>query len=55
MDQTWWVGPIGKKTGDIGFELAFFMTGLIYGGTRKLELTLQPRAIQEKSEDRWVQ
>lgn len=44
MDQAWWVGPIGKKTGDIGFEVAFAATGLIYIGTRKIELMLSSKA-----------
>lgn len=42
MDQTWWIGPVGKKCGDIGFEVAFFAAGLFYVGTRKLELLIRP-------------
>lgn len=41
MEQIWWTGPIGKKTGDIGFELAFFVTGLVYAVTRTIELRLR--------------
>jgi purine-cytosine permease-like protein len=41
MDQTWWVGPIGKNTGDLGFELAFVTTGVMYTITRKVELFLR--------------
>ncbi|KAH9929656.1 hypothetical protein B0H21DRAFT_110305 [Amylocystis lapponica] len=38
MDQVWFVGPIAQKTGDIGFELAFFSTLLFYVPLRHLEL-----------------
>ncbi|KAL6303234.1 NCS cytosine-purine permease [Sparassis latifolia] len=38
MDQVWFVGPIAKKTGDIGFELAFVSTALFYIPLRYLEL-----------------
>ncbi|CAL1709092.1 unnamed protein product [Somion occarium] len=38
MDQVWFVGPIAKKTGDIGFELAFFATALFYIPLRYIEL-----------------
>jgi NCS1 nucleoside transporter family len=30
MSQTWFTGPIGKKTGDIGFEVAFVISALVY-------------------------
>ncbi|GAB1314218.1 Purine-cytosine permease [Madurella fahalii] len=30
MAQVWWTGPIAETTGDIGFELAFVVTGLLY-------------------------
>jgi len=30
MAQVWWTGPIAEKTGDIGFELAFVVAGLLY-------------------------
>jgi len=50
MDQTWWVGPIGKRTGDIGFELGFFAAGLFYVGTRKLELMLAPMELRDTEE-----
>lgn len=48
MNQTWWVGPIGKKAGDIGFELAFFGTGLIYLGARKVELLITKSKFETK-------
>ncbi|KAI0684962.1 NCS cytosine-purine permease [Cytidiella melzeri] len=38
MDQVWFVGPIAKRTGDIGFELAFAATALLYSPLRYLEL-----------------
>ena len=30
MDQVWYAGPIGKITGDIGFEMAFIMSAIFY-------------------------
>lgn len=41
MEQVWWTGPIGKKSGDIGFELAFFVTALVYPVTRTIELKVR--------------
>lgn len=38
MDQVWFVGPIAKHTGDIGFELAFAVTSICYVPLRYLEL-----------------
>ncbi|KAI0089670.1 NCS cytosine-purine permease [Irpex rosettiformis] len=38
MDQVWFVGPIARHTGDIGFELAFAATALLYSPLRYLEL-----------------
>ncbi|EMD31874.1 hypothetical protein CERSUDRAFT_119154 [Gelatoporia subvermispora B] len=38
MNQVWFVGPIAKTTGDIGFELAFVTTALCYVPLRLLEL-----------------
>ena len=38
MDQVWFVGPIARHTGDIGFELAFVATALLYSPLRYLEL-----------------
>jgi purine-cytosine permease-like protein len=37
MAQIWYVGPIGEKTGDIGFEVAFFLSGLLYFPLRTIE------------------
>ncbi|KAF5335050.1 hypothetical protein D9758_016322 [Tetrapyrgos nigripes] len=38
MNQVLFVGPIGEKTGDIGFEVAFFLCGLLYLILRGLEV-----------------
>ncbi|KAI0551443.1 permease for cytosine/purines, uracil, thiamine, allantoin-domain-containing protein [Xylaria curta] len=35
--QVWFMGPIAKKTGDIGFELAFVTTAVLYLPLRALE------------------
>lgn len=38
MDQVWFVGPIAKQTGDIGFEMAFAASVVFYIPLRALEL-----------------
>lgn len=38
MNQVWFVGPIAKTTGDIGFEMAFAVTTICYIPLRLLEL-----------------
>ncbi|KAI0863489.1 permease for cytosine/purines, uracil, thiamine, allantoin-domain-containing protein [Xylaria cubensis] len=38
--QVWFTGPIAKKTGDIGFELAFVTTAVLYLPLRALEKRL---------------
>ena len=38
MDQVWYTGPIARKTGDIGFEVAMAVTALLYVPLRHLEL-----------------
>lgn len=43
MNQLWFVGPIAEKTGDIGFEMAFAVTALLYVPFRYLEIRLQGR------------
>jgi purine-cytosine permease-like protein len=30
MAQVWWTGPIAETTGDIGFEVALVLSGLLY-------------------------
>jgi purine-cytosine permease-like protein len=35
--QLWWTGPIAEKTGDIGFEVAFVMSALLYVPLRFVE------------------
>lgn len=37
MAQTWYVGPIGKHTGDIAFEMAFCICIILYIPLRTLE------------------
>ena len=42
MDQVWFVGPIARHTGDVGFELAFALAGVCYVPLRYLELRFRP-------------
>jgi hypothetical protein len=37
MDQVWFEGPIGKRSGDIGFEVAFVLAGVLYVPLRWVE------------------
>ena len=37
MSQVWYTGPIARKTGDIGFEMAAIVTALVYIPLRRLE------------------
>jgi len=37
MSQVWYTGPIARKTGDIGFEVAMAATALFYIPLRHLE------------------
>ena len=37
MSQVWYTGPIARKTGDIGFEVAMVVTALLYVPLRHLE------------------
>ncbi|EOD46937.1 putative purine-cytosine permease fcy22 protein [Neofusicoccum parvum UCRNP2] len=43
MAATWYTGPIAEHTGDIGFEVAFALAGLLYVPLRTLEIRLQGR------------
>ncbi|KAL7796699.1 permease for cytosine/purines, uracil, thiamine, allantoin domain-containing protein [Trichoderma ceciliae] len=43
MDQVWWQGPIAETTGDIGFEMAFVVSSLIYVPLRYVEIRLTGR------------
>ncbi|KAI6366344.1 hypothetical protein MCOR25_005159 [Pyricularia grisea] len=43
MSQVWWTGPIAQVTGDLGFEFAFVVTGLLYVPFRTLEKHLTKR------------
>ena len=38
MAQVWYSGPIATYTGDIGFEMAFVMTALLYVPFRMIEI-----------------
>ncbi|KAI5474253.1 Purine-cytosine permease, partial [Pseudohyphozyma bogoriensis] len=38
MSQIWYTGPIAVHTGDIGFEVAFVVTALLYIPFRTLEI-----------------
>ena len=37
MSQVWYTGPIARKTGDIGFEVAMAATALFYIPLRHVE------------------
>ncbi|KAJ4001874.1 permease for cytosine/purines, uracil, thiamine, allantoin-domain-containing protein [Lentinula boryana] len=41
MSQIWFTGPIAEKTGDIGFEVAFVLAGLVYFCLRSMEVRLR--------------
>ncbi|KIW19652.1 hypothetical protein PV08_00226 [Exophiala spinifera] len=43
MDQTWYTGPIAKKTGDLGFEFAVVVALLAYIPIRTLEIKMRGR------------
>ncbi|KAJ3572234.1 hypothetical protein NP233_g3212 [Leucocoprinus birnbaumii] len=43
MDQIWYVGPIAQTTGDIGFEMAFVVSGIFYIPFRWLEIKWRGR------------
>ncbi|KAG6849892.1 hypothetical protein H0H93_003906 [Arthromyces matolae] len=41
MDQVWFVGPFAKTSGDIGFEVAFALSAILYIPFRALEIRLR--------------
>ncbi|KAK3315635.1 permease for cytosine/purines, uracil, thiamine, allantoin-domain-containing protein [Apodospora peruviana] len=43
MAQVWWTGPIAETTGDIGFELAFVVTAVLYVPFRMVEKRISGR------------
>lgn len=43
MDQTWYVGPIANTTGDIGFEMAFVVSAVLYVPLRWMEIKWRGR------------
>ncbi|PPQ80372.1 hypothetical protein CVT26_008273 [Gymnopilus dilepis] len=38
MSQVWFTGPLAKKTGDLGFEVALVLSGILYPPLRWLEI-----------------
>ncbi|KAH8646822.1 permease for cytosine/purines, uracil, thiamine, allantoin-domain-containing protein [Xylariales sp. PMI_506] len=42
MSQVWYTGPIAETTGDIGFEVALVLAGLLYLPLRWFELKFRP-------------
>lgn len=40
MAQAWYTGPIGKKTGDIGYEVGFVLSVMVYIPLRTVEKRL---------------
>jgi purine-cytosine permease-like protein len=42
MGQAWYVGPIARTTGDIGFEVAFAASAVLYVLFRALEIRIRP-------------
>lgn len=40
MDTPWFIGPIGRSVGDLGFESAFIVTEIAYYPLRSLEIKL---------------
>ncbi|KIY48780.1 purine-cytosine permease FCY22 [Fistulina hepatica ATCC 64428] len=43
MGQIWYTGPVAKHTGDIGFEVAFVLTVLLYLPFRWVEIRIRGR------------
>ncbi|KII94712.1 hypothetical protein PLICRDRAFT_33525 [Plicaturopsis crispa FD-325 SS-3] len=43
MAQIWYTGPIAETTGDIGFEVAFFVSAILYVPFRALEIRIRGR------------
>jgi purine-cytosine permease-like protein len=43
MAQVWYTGPIAQHTGDIGFEMAFVVTALLYLPFRYAEIRIKGR------------
>lgn len=41
MAQIWYTGPIAETTGDIGFEVAFALSAILYVPFRTLEIKLR--------------
>ncbi|KAF8656966.1 hypothetical protein AX16_002321 [Volvariella volvacea WC 439] len=43
MHQVWFTGPIAEKSGDIGFEVAFALSAVLYVPFRMLEIKIRGR------------
>ncbi|KAI1906823.1 hypothetical protein LOZ65_006827 [Ophidiomyces ophidiicola] len=43
MSQNWFVGPVARTTGDIGFEVAMVASALLYGVLRGIEVKVKGR------------
>lgn len=43
MAAPWYTGPIARRTGDVGFEMAFAVTGVCYLGLRWVEVRVRGR------------
>ena len=43
MEQAWYVGPLARLTGDLGFEVAFVVSVLVYVPLRAMEIRLSGR------------
>lgn len=43
MDQIWFTGPIAAHAGDLGFEIAFILSAILYVPLRWLEVRMQGR------------
>ncbi|KAI1931348.1 hypothetical protein LOZ12_001601 [Ophidiomyces ophidiicola] len=41
MSQNWFVGPVARTTGDIGFEVAMVASALLYGVLRGIEVKVK--------------
>ncbi|KAK4495603.1 hypothetical protein PRZ48_012871 [Zasmidium cellare] len=44
MNQVWYTGPIAVHTGDIGFEMALVVTGILYISFRHVEIKIRGKA-----------
>ncbi|KAG6812526.1 hypothetical protein H0H92_002417 [Tricholoma furcatifolium] len=52
MNQAWYVGPIAKTTGDLGFEVAFALSVVLYIPLRAFEVRLRHSTTYKAASDR---